>query len=283
MMQHICVIGAGQMGGGIAQVCAQSGYQVTLVDNNSEQLSKAITIAKKSLDKLASKEKLSEADKNDALSRLNTTTNIADAKAADVFIEAATESMSVKAQILTAVAEVCSNEALLASNTSSISITQLGQLSGVPERFLGLHFMNPVPVMKLVEIIRGTATSNTTYEQGCELITSLGKTIVTAMQDRPGFIVNRILMPMINEAAFVFMEGIGSAEDIDQSMRLGTNHPMGPLQLADFIGLDTCLAIMEVLYNGFNDSKYRPCPVLKNYVDAGWLGKKAGRGFYNYN
>lgn len=271
------------MGGGIAQVCAQSGYQVILVDSNAEQLDRAIAVATKSLDKLVAKDKISGADKDKALDNIITTTAIKDAKTADAFIEAATESMSVKTQILSAIAETCSDKALVASNTSSISITQLGREFGRPENFIGLHFMNPVPVMKLVEVIRGTATSDSTYDQGCQLITSLGKTIVTAQQDRPGFIVNRILMPMINEAAFVFMEGIGSAEDIDASMRLGTNHPMGPLQLADFIGLDTCLAIMEVLYNGFNDSKYRPCPVLKNYVDAGWLGKKSGRGFYKYD
>lgn len=205
-MQHICVIGAGQMGGGIAQVCAQSGYQVTMVDNNPEQLDRAMAATAKSLDKLVNQEKISAADQAKTLARLKTATAIADAKAADVFIEAATESMTVKSKILAAIAAVCTKRALVASNTSSISITKLGREFGSPEQFLGLHFMNPVPVMQLVEVIRGTATNDPTYEQGCQLITSLGKTIVTAQQDRPGFIVNRILMPMINEAAFVLQE-----------------------------------------------------------------------------
>jgi 3-hydroxybutyryl-CoA dehydrogenase len=277
----IGVVGAGQMGHGIAQVAAVAGYDVTLTDISQPALDKAKANIERSLDKLVSKERLSADARDAALSRLAFSSDTAVACQTNLLIEAATENEELKFKLFRQFDEVAPADTILASNTSSISITRIAGVTKRADQVIGMHFMNPVPIMKLVEIIRGLQTSDATYEAVNAAAEKMGKTTVLA-QDYPGFIVNRILMPMINEACYALMEGVGSVEDIDAAMKLGTNQPMGPLTLADFIGLDTCLAIMEVLNDGLGDTKYRPCPLLRKYVDAGWHGRKSGRGFYNY-
>lgn len=280
-IQRIGVVGAGQMGNGIAQVAAVAGYDVVMADLSPAALEKGMATIQKSLAKLVEKEKISAEARDATLARLSTTSSLEAAAQTDLVIEAVVESVAVKQSVFATLDAAAPAHAILASNTSSISITKIGGFTKRPEQVVGMHFMNPVPLMKLVELIRGLATSDATYNAVKEASERMGKTTVLA-QDYPGFIVNRILMPMINEAAYALMEGVGSVEDIDVAMKLGTNQPMGPLTLADFIGLDTCLAIMEVLHVNLGDSKYRPCPLLRKYVDAGWLGRKSGRGFYNY-
>jgi 3-hydroxybutyryl-CoA dehydrogenase len=275
------VIGAGQMGSGIAHVCALNGYQVLLNDVSPEQIDKGLDAVKKGLERQVGKGAVEKAAMDAALGRIKPASDFGALAPADLVIEAATENEGVKKDIFRAVCPHLKPEALLASNTSSISITRLAAASDRPERFIGLHFMRPVQVMKLVEIIRGIATSPQTYETAVAFAKSLGKETANA-EDYPAFIVNRILIPMINEAIYALYEGVGTVEAIDVSMRLGANHPMGPLELGDFIGLDTVLAIMNMLHEGLADSKYRPCPLLVKYVEAGWLGRKAGRGFYDY-
>lgn len=274
------VIGAGQMGSGIAQVLAQAGFDVCLNDVREESLKKAVSGMEKSLGKLFEKGKIEEHPPT-ILGRVKTKTNLTDLSCCDVVIEAVNENEDLKKQIFKTLDDVLKPHAIIASNTSSLPITRLASYTKRPDKFIGMHFMNPVPVMTLVEIIRGHATSDETYQLTKLLSEKTGKTTVCS-QDFPGFIINRILMPMINEAFFVLMEGIASPEDIDNGMKLGTNQPMGPLTLADFIGLDTCLAIMKVLHEGLGDSKYRPCPLLKKYVDAGYFGRKSGQGVYKY-
>ncbi|MTJ79853.1 MAG: 3-hydroxybutyryl-CoA dehydrogenase [Telmatospirillum sp.] len=269
------------MGHGIAHVCAVAGYSVKLVDVAEEALAKAVSAIGKNLDRQITKGRITEDDKSLALGRIETSTGYAVFADADLVIEAATENEGVKKQILAKLCPVLKPETYLASNTSSISITRLGAATDRPGRFMGMHFMNPVPMMGLVELIRGIATAEETFATIRDLVGRLGKTPVSA-EDFPAFIVNRILLPMINEAVYTLYEGVGSVESIDTAMRLGANHPMGPLELADFIGLDTCLAIMQVLHDGLADSKYRPCPLLVKYVEAGWLGRKTRRGFYDY-
>ena len=280
-IQSVGIVGAGQMGNGIAHVFAQSGYEVLLNDIAQEGLDRAIATITKNLDRQVSREKITEADKIAALSRIKTTLTLTDLGQTDLIIEAATEREAVKDQIFAALLPHLKPETILATNTSSISITRLASRTDRPERFIGLHFMNPVPVMKLVELIRGIATDDETYNTMLAVVHSLKKTTASA-EDFPAFIVNRILVPMINEAVYTLYEGVGNVESIDQAMKLGANHPMGPLELGDFIGLDTCLAIMNVLHDGLADTKYRPCPLLTKYVEAGWLGRKSGRGFYDY-
>jgi 3-hydroxybutyryl-CoA dehydrogenase len=281
-IKKIMVIGAGQMGNGIAQVAALSGLSVVLNDIRLEFAEKGLKNIENSLSKFVQKGKLSEQDMNDTLGRITLSTNLEDAKDADMAIEAATENMEIKLGIFRKLDEILPSHAILASNTSSLPITEIGAVTKRPEQVIGMHFMNPVPIMKLVEIIRGLATTDEVYQTIHALAESMGK-IAVEVNDFPGFVSNRILLPMINEAIYCVYEGVATPEAIDEVMKLGMNHPMGPLTLADFIGLDTCLAIMEVLYEGFGDSKYRPCPLLRKYVKAGWLGKKSGRGFYNYN
>jgi len=281
-IKKVGVVGAGQMGTGIAHVCAVAGLEVTIQDLSLDQLSKSVESIDRTLDRQVSKQKLSSEDKQIALARIHTTHELSDFGQCDLVIEAATEQEDVKRAIFKALTPHLRADALLASNTSSISITRLAAATDRPERFIGMHFMNPAPVMQLVELIRGIATDDATYEAIRALTEdTLGKTIAVS-EDYPAFIVNRILMPMINEAIYTLYEGVGSVEAIDIAMHLGVNHPLGPLALADFIGLDTCLSIMQVLYEGLADSKYRPCPLLVKYVEAGWIGRKVGRGFYDY-
>jgi 3-hydroxybutyryl-CoA dehydrogenase len=276
----IVVIGAGQMGAGIAQVAAQSGHDVLLADRAGEFVERGLAVVKKNLDRGVEKGRTTAEQRDEVLGRIVPATTLA-ALDVDLAIEAATEHLETKLELFRTLDRECAPRAILASNTSSISITLLGGATKHPERVIGMHFMNPVPVMALVEIIRGIATSDETYRFTHDLAVQMGKTPVE-VRDFPGFVSNRVLMPMINEAIYALYEGVGTPEAIDTVMKLGMNHPMGPLTLADFIGLDTCLAIMNVLHEGFGDSKYRPCPLLRQYVAAGWLGKKSGRGFYRY-
>jgi 3-hydroxybutyryl-CoA dehydrogenase len=269
------------MGAGIAQVAARAGFTVVMRDVAEEFLARGLKTIEKSLQRDVDKDRLAAEEKSSIAARIKSTTSLGDLSEAFIVVEAATEDLAVKTEIFQALDAVVGPKAILASNTSSISITKLGAVTKRAERVIGMHFMNPVPVMKLVEIIRGAATSDETYEEVRSLTERLGK-IPLECQDSPGFVSNRVLMPMINEAIFALYEGVASRESIDGIMKLGMNHPMGPLALADFIGLDVCLAIMNVLHDGFGDSKYRPCPLLRRYVDAGWLGKKSGRGFYEY-
>ncbi|MBV2185350.1 MAG: 3-hydroxybutyryl-CoA dehydrogenase [Rhizobium sp.] len=278
---NVGVVGAGQMGCGIAHVSALAGYKVTVYDLSKDRIEAGLATINGNLARQVTNGKLSDEDRKAALSRISGSADINDLAPMDLVIEAATEDETVKRKIFAQVCPVLKPEALLATNTSSLSITRLASATDRPERFMGIHFMNPVPVMKLVELVRGIATEESTFETAKTFVRSLDKTITVA-EDFPAFIVNRILLPMINEAIYTLYEGVGSVEAIDTAMRLGANHPMGPLQLADFIGLDTCLSIMQVLHDGLSDSKYRPCPLLVKYVEAGWLGRKAGRGFYDY-
>jgi len=280
-IKSVGVVGAGQMGNGIAHVMALSGYDVQLNDVNQEALDKALSVIERNLDRQVSREKISQADKEAAMGRISTTLEISELGQADLVIEAATEREEVKHKIFEALVPHLKPETILTSNTSSISITRLASRTDRPEKFMGFHFMNPVPVMQLVELIRGLATDGDTYDACHAVVEKLGKTAASA-EDFPAFIVNRILMPMINEAVYTLYEGVGNVRSIDEAMKLGANHPMGPLELADFIGLDTCLAIMNVLHDGLGDTKNRPCPLLSKYVEAGWLGRKSGRGFYDY-
>ena len=281
MIQSIGVVGAGTMGSGIAQVSARAGFSVVMHDVTDEFLGRGVLAIDKSLQRDVDKERLALDEKQQILSRIKPTRELADLRDVDLAIEAITENLAAKSDLLRRLDQTVRPGVIMASNTSSISITKLAAVTSRADRFIGMHFMNPVPVMKLVEIIRGIATSDETFQETRGLAEAMGKTAVE-VNDSPGFISNRVLMPMINEAVFALYEGVGTAESIDQIMKLGMNHPMGPLQLADFIGLDVCLAIMNVLYDGFDDSKYRPCPLLKKYVDAGWLGRKSGKGFYQY-
>ena len=281
-IRSLGVIGAGQMGHGIAQVAALSGLDVIVTDIHQSALDRGIAGIERSLGKMVQKERVSAEDAAAAIARVSTALALDAVSGCDLVVEAATENEALKVKIFEALDAACKPEAILASNTSSISITRIAAVTGRPDKVIGMHFMNPVPIMTLVELIRGLATSEETYEATRALSEKMGKTPVQA-RDYPGFLVNRVLMPYINEAVFALMEGIASVEDIDAAMKLGTNVPMGPLTLADFIGLDTCLAIMEVLHDGLGDGKYRPCPLLRKYVDAGWHGRKSGRGFYNYN
>ncbi|MFD2204420.1 3-hydroxybutyryl-CoA dehydrogenase [Kiloniella antarctica] len=280
-IKSVGIIGAGQMGSGIAHVSSLAGFDVRMVDVSQEQLDSALATIKKNMNRQVSKGKISAADINTALGRITNSQALESLNQCDVVIEAATENEEIKKDIFRKVCPLLKPEAILCSNTSSISITRLAAVTNRPGQFMGMHFMNPVPVMQLVELIRGIATEEPTYQAIKNMTHKLGKTSASS-EDFPAFIVNRILLPMINEAVYTLYEGVGTVDSIDTAMRLGANHPMGPLELADFIGLDTCLAIMSVLYEGLADTKYRPCPLLVKYVEAGWVGKKAGRGFYDY-
>ncbi len=280
-IQSVGIVGAGQMGTGIAHVCALAGLDVTLVDIKADALPKALATINRNMTRQVNRTIISEEDRDEALLRIKTSTDYSAFAEADFVIEAATEKEDIKRSVFKAMVPHLKPDCMVASNTSSISITRLGAATDRPEKFIGMHFMNPVPVMKLVEIIRGIATDEPTFQAVKALSHRLGKASAVA-EDFPAFIVNRILVPMINEAVYALYEGVGSVEAIDTSMKLGANHPMGPLELGDFIGLDTCLSIMQILYEGLSDSKYRPCPLLVKYVEAGWLGRKTGRGFYDY-
>ena len=280
-IRKIGIVGSGQMGSGIAHVIALAGYDVVLNDLKKEAVDKAIANIGKNMARQVSRGQIKDGDMQSALKRIGHAPTFAELGGCDLVIEAATEDESVKRRIFAELCPKIGKEAMVASNTSSISITRLAASTDRPERFIGLHFMNPVPLMQLVEVIRGIATEDTTFAAARKFVESLGKTIAVS-EDFPAFIVNRILLPMINEAVYTLYEGVGTVEAIDKAMKLGANHPMGPLELADFIGLDTCLSVMQVLYEGLADSKYRPCPLLVKYVEAGWLGRKTQRGFYDY-
>lgn len=281
MSEIIGVIGAGTMGNGIAQTAASNGFGVVMSDIRQDFLDRGLQNIGKSLDRFVKKETITKENKNEILGRIKTTTDLEDLKNCSLIVEAATENFDIKKQIFERLDEIAGEDAILSSNTSSISITKIAATTKRPDKVIGMHFFNPVPLMKLVEVIRGIATSDETYAKVKDLSEKLGKTPVEC-NDYPGFVSNRVLMPMINEAVYCLMEGVAAREAIDEIMRLGMNHPMGPLTLADFIGLDVCLAILNVLHEGLGDSKYRPCPLLKKYVDAGWHGRKSGRGFYEY-
>ncbi len=280
-IKSVGIIGAGQMGGGIAHVCAMAGYDVHVHDVSADMLQTMLANISGNLARQVSSGKTTEAEREAALAKIHFAPEIGDLATMDLVVEAATEDETVKRKIYQQLCPVLNPEAILATNTSSLSITRLASATDRPERFIGIHFMNPVPVMKLVELVRGIATEDLTFQAARVFVDSLDKTI-TVTEDFPAFIVNRILLPMINEAIYTLYEGVGTVDAIDTAMKLGANHPMGPLQLADFIGLDTCLAIMQVLHDGLSDTKYRPCPLLVKYVEAGWLGRKSGRGFYDY-
>ncbi|OCA88815.1 3-hydroxybutyryl-CoA dehydrogenase [Pseudobacillus wudalianchiensis] len=281
-VKKLMIIGAGQMGSGIAQVCAQAGYEVLLNDLKDELVRRGLGVIEKNLSRQVQKERLTDGEKAEILQRISKSTNLQDAQDVDLVIEAAVENMDVKCKIFSHLDRIAPAHTILATNTSSLPITEIAAATNRPEKVIGMHFMNPVPVMKLVEIIRGLATADEVYQTIEEITHTLSK-VPVEVNDFPGFVANRVLMPMINEAIYTLYEGVATKEAIDEVMKLGMNHPMGPLTLADFIGLDTCLYIMETLHDGFGDDKYRPCPLLRKYVKAGWLGKKTGRGFYTYD